>query len=186
MGGSMRESAEIPPHVGWARKLGHELKEYAAISLYLYICFAVIVLYKTAVLRAHGVDYAPYGLAAIKALILAKFMLVGEATKMGGRYRNKALIFPIIHKSLVFLVLLVVLSVIEEVVAGAFRGRSVATSLSEFAGGTWLQIIATALLLLLILLPYFAFRQIGEYLGRGSLHRMLFVEGTTPSQHRIV
>ena len=180
----MRESAEIPPHIGWGEKLGRELKEYAVISLYLYICFAVILLYKTAVLQAHGVVYAPYGLAAIKALILAKFMLVGQATKLGERYREKPLIFPILHKSLIFLVLLVMLSVIEEVVAGALRGRSVATSLSEFAGGTWLQILAETLLLLLILLPYFAFRQIGEYLGTGSLRRMLFVEAVSPSQHR--
>ena len=63
--------------------------------------------------------------------------------------------------------------------------RSVAESLSEIAGGTWLQILATSLLLWLILLPYFAFRQIGERLGKGSLRWMLFVESgraPTPDQ----
>jgi hypothetical protein len=181
----MRERAETQPHAGWAKKMSHEVKEYVGISLYLYVCFGAILFYKAAALQAYGIDYAPYGLVAIKALILAKFMLVGHATRMGERYREKPLIYPILHKSLAFLVLLVVLSVIEEAVTGVLHGRSVAESLSEIAGGTWLQILATSLLLWLILLPYFAFRQIGERLGKGSLRRMLFVESErapTPDQ----
>lgn len=177
----MHERAETQPHTRWAKKMGHELREYAIISLYLYICFGAILLYKVAVLQARGVDYAPYGLAAIKALILAKFILIGHATKMGERYREKPLIYPILHKSIAFLVLVIVLSVIEEVVAGALHGRSVAASLSEIADGTWLEIVATALLLWLILLPYFAVRQISERLGKGRLIRMLFVEPALPS-----
>jgi hypothetical protein len=51
------------------------------------------------------------------------------------------------------------------------------TRLSDIAGGSWLQIAATCLLLWLILLPYFAFRQISEVLGQGNLRRMFFVEG---------
>jgi chromate transport protein ChrA len=177
----MRERAETQLHTGWAKKMGREVREYAVISLYLYICFGAILLYKAAVLQARGLDYAPFGLAAIKALILAKFILIGHATKLGERYREKPLIYSILHKSIVFLVLVIVLSVIEEVVAGALHGRSVAASLSEIAGGTWFEIVATALLLWLILLPYFAFRQISERLGKGRLSRMLFFESARPS-----
>jgi hypothetical protein len=179
--GSMHERAETQLPARWAKKVGHEVKEYAVISLYLYICFGAILLFKVAVLQARGIDYAPYGFAAIKALILAKFILIGHAAKMGERYREKPLIYPILHKSIAFLVLVIVLSVIEEVVAGVLHGRSVAASLSEIADGTWLEIVATALLLWLILVPYFAFRQIGERLGMGRLSRMLFVESAQPS-----
>ena len=163
-------------HSSWAQQAGHELKEYIAVFLYLYICFGVVILYKAAVLQGHGIDYAPYGLAAIKALVLAKFMLIGHAAKIGERYRQKPLIYPILHKSFVFLVLLVVLSVIEEAVTGVLHGHALGQSLAEIAGGTWFQVVATCVLLWLILLPYFAFRQVGERLGEGTLHRMLFVE----------
>jgi hypothetical protein len=88
----MQERAEIQSHTGWTKQLSHELKEYAVISLYLYICFGAILLYKTAV-----------------------------------------------------------------------------------------EIVATALLLWLILLPYVTFRQIGERLGEGRLGRMLFVESAQAS-----
>jgi hypothetical protein len=162
-------------HTRWAQKVGHELTEYAVISVYLYVCFGAVLLYKASVLQAHGIDYAPYGLAAIKALILAKFMLIGRAAGLGERFRRKPLIYPVLHKSLAFLALLVALSVVEEVVAGALHGRSVVQSLSDIAGGTWFQIVATAVLLWLILLPYFVLRQLDERLGNGTLRRAFFV-----------
>jgi hypothetical protein len=165
------------PHTGVIHKLGHELQQYTVISLYLYACFGAILLYKASVLHAEGIDYAPYGLAAIKALILGKFMLVGRAMHIGERYRHKPLIYPVLHKSFAFLAFLIVLSVIEEAVSGAIHGRTAHDSFSEIGGGTWLQIAATAVLLWLILLPYFAFQQIGEVLGHGSLRRMFFAEG---------
>jgi hypothetical protein len=163
------------PHAGLIHRIGHELTEYAIIALYLYICFGAILFYKASVLQADGIEYAPYGLAAIKALILGKFMLVGQAFHLGERYKNKPLIYPILYKSLVFLVILVILSIIEEAVAGIIHGRSVTGSISDIAGGTRLQIAATCVLLWLILLPYFALREISAVLGEGTLRRMFFV-----------
>jgi hypothetical protein len=129
------------------------------------------------VLHAHGIGYAPYGLAAIKALILGKFILIGHALKIGERFRRRPLIYPVLYKSLVFLAILVVFSVVEEAVSGVIHGRALMESLSDIAGGSWSQIGATSLLMWLILLPYFAFRQISEVLGDGKLRRMFFVEG---------
>ena len=68
------------------------MKEYAGISLYFYVCFGAILLYKESVLEAHDLSYAPYGLAAAKALILGKFMLIGQAIHLGERFRHKPLI----------------------------------------------------------------------------------------------
>jgi hypothetical protein len=158
------------------QRLAHELQEYAGISLYLYVCFGAVLLYKASVLDAHGLGYAPYGLAAAKALILAKFMLVGHALRIGERHGHRPLIYPVLHKSVVFLAVLVVLTCVEEAVVGVIHGRTVVQSVSGIAGGTWPQIAATCLLLWLILLPYFGFRQIGEVLGEGRLRRMFFVE----------
>lgn len=159
---------------GLAHRLAHELKEYAAVSIYLYVCLGALLLYKGAVLRAEGISYAPYGLAVVKALILGKFMLVGHALRIGDRYAGRPLIYPILHKSLAFLALLFVLDVAEEVIVGLMHGRPVLDALTEIAGGTWLQILATCLLFLLVLLPYFAYREVGEFLGRDTMRRILF------------
>ena len=122
--------------VAIAKKLGHELREYALISAYLYVCFGALIIYKMAILRGQGISYAPYGLAAIKAVILAKFILMRHAVPMGDRYKRRRFVHVIAHKSLLFLVMLLVLSVIEEAVVGIVHGRTITASLAEVAGGT--------------------------------------------------
>jgi hypothetical protein len=48
-GGCVME-AEAQP---LTHRLAHEMKVYAGISLYLYVCFGAILLYKESVLEAH-------------------------------------------------------------------------------------------------------------------------------------
>lgn len=168
-----------------AHRLAHELKQYTAASIYLYICLGALLLYKGAVLQAEGISYAPYGLAAIKALILGKFMLVGHALRIGDGHIGKPLIYPILHKTFAFLALLLILDVLEEVIVGLIHGRSIVGAIAEIAGGTWLQILATCLLFLLILVPYFAYREVSQYLGESTMRRILFSsipDNTRPGQ----
>ena len=160
-----------------ARRLAHEIKQYLAVTLYLYICLGAFALYKGALLQSAGMSIVPYGVAAVKALILGKFMMVGHALKLGQGGSEGPLIFPILRKSLVFLILLFALNMIEEIVTGLFHGRSVATVVEDITGGTLLQTVAVCLLFFLILLPYFAYREVGEALGEGRLWRLMFRGG---------
>ncbi len=155
------------------QKLTDELVRYAVISAYLFVCFGALILYKWAILQSQGVTYAPYGLAAIKALILGKFLLLGHAVGIGNSHDRRRLIHIIVRKSLLLAVFLVILSFIEEVVAGLLHGRTILASVAEVAGGTLPQVLTTSLIILLILIPYVAFNEINEALGQGRLIRML-------------
>jgi hypothetical protein len=151
-----------------------ELREFAIIAGYLYICFAAIFYLKAAVLQAQNVAYAPLGLAAIKAAICAKFMLVGRAFHIGERFKRHPLIFPTLHKSFVFLALLIVLTVIEEAVVGVIHGQTILDSVAGIAGGTFHQMVATSVILLLVLIPYCAFRSLADIIGDRTLVRLYF------------
>ena len=163
----------------------HELAEFAILTVYLYVTLGAVILVKASVLRDEGIHYAPWGIAIVKAAVLAKFMLVGRAMKIGERYADRPLIWPILHKAFAFLVLLVVLTIIEEVVVGLFHHQSVAASLGELFGAKLYETLAGILIMLLVLIPYFAFHVLDEALGEGRLARMFFVEWrpvpTTPS-----
>jgi hypothetical protein len=58
-----------------------QFKEMAALALYLYICLGAVVLLKAAVLQDVGVNFTIWGIAGVKALLLAKFMLLGRERK---------------------------------------------------------------------------------------------------------
>lgn len=154
----------------------HELKELAIVAVYLYVTFGAVIVMKTAVLHDQGISFAPWGIAAVKSLLLAKFILLGRAMKLGERYTDRPLIWPTLHKAFAFLVLLVVLVIIEEVIVGLFHHQSVAASLGELFGAKLYETLAGIVILLLVLIPYFAFHVLDEALGEGRLARMFFVE----------
>jgi len=155
-------------------RMRHELVRYAVVSAYLYVCFGAIILYKAAVLRAHDIDFPILGLAIVKALILGKFVLVGQALRVGERHDDKPLIYAIAYKVAMFAALLFALSVTEEVIVAKIHGRSAAEGLAHVAGATWPEILASCLLLCLILVPYFGLSAINAELGDKRLHRMFF------------
>jgi hypothetical protein len=131
---------------------------------------------KTAVLHTHGIDIAPWGIAAVKAAVLAKFMLLGYAMKIGRRNTTSPVIWPTLHMAFGFLVLLIIMTIIEEAVVGVIHGQSIASSLGELVGPRLEETIAGVLTMLLVLIPFFAFRVLSEAFGEGRLERMFFIE----------
>jgi hypothetical protein len=117
-----------------------------------------VILMKTAALHTQGVEFTPWGIAIVKAVVLAKFMLLGEAVKIGGRTTTGALIWPTLRKAFGLLVLLIIMTIIEEAVVGLFHGKSIAASLGEMFGPRLEETLAGYLIMLLVLLPYCAFR----------------------------
>jgi hypothetical protein len=156
-------------------RLRTELHEFAILSAYLFVCFAALSAYKAAILRAYGVSFAPWAFAAVKALICAKFLLVGRMFGLGdGLAAKYPLAFSTLYRSLVFFVVLALLTVIEELLVGRLHGEAVADSLAKIAGGTLWQVLATSFIMLLILIPWVAFRALGEVIGDETLIRLFF------------
>src|SRR4029077_9801017 len=146
------------------------------ISLYLYITIGAVILMKTAVLRTEGIEFTPWGIAIVKAVLLAKFMLLGKATSVGGRTPTGPLVWPTLQKAFGLLVLLIIMTIIEEAVVGLFHHQSIPAALVDLFGPRLAETLAGYLIMLLVLLPYCAFRVLGEALGEGRLVRMFFVE----------
>jgi len=92
----------------------------------------------------------------------------------GERFSKPPLVLPTVYRSVAFLVLLIFLNVIEEAVVGVIHGRTIVDSISDIGGGTWNQIIATSLILFLVLIPFFAFRALGDVVGQKILLRLFF------------
>jgi hypothetical protein len=152
-----------------------ELREFVILAAYLYISFAALVAFKSAILQAEGVSFAPWAFAAIKAMLCAKFLLIGRMFGIGdGLARKHPLIVSTIYNSVAFLIVLGLLTFLEEIVVGYLRGESTVHSIAGIGGGTLEQFVATSVILLLILIPWFAFRALGEVIGDRTLARLYF------------
>jgi len=157
-----------------SKRITDELIEFAVIAAYLYICFTAIFYFKATILKDQGIPFAPFGFAAVKALICAKFASIGHALHVGERFKTLPLIWPTLYRSLAFFLLLLFLNALEEVVMGLIHGRKTTDSLDAMGGGSLDQLVATSILGLLILVPFFAFRVLGEAVGERNLVRVFF------------
>jgi hypothetical protein len=154
-------------------RLREELKRYLAVSAYLYVCLAAILLYKSAVLSSIGEHFLPLGLAAGKALVLGKFVLLGEAAGVGTRIGGRTLLHRILTRSVLFLVLLVLLTIVEEIIVGLVHGHPLGQAVAALAERSWPEVLASSLLMLLVLVPLVTVTEVSRVLGPGALRRLL-------------
>jgi hypothetical protein len=170
--GEARMNGGEASKVSIRRRITDEFIEFAIIAAYLYICFTAILFLKASILRTEGIAFAPFGFAAVKALVCAKFASVGHALRVGERFKDLPLIWPALYRSFVFLVLILVLNALEEILVGMMHGRSAAESLAGMGGGNLEQLFATSIVGFLVLIPFFAFRVLGETVGERNLVRV--------------
>ncbi len=167
-----RQDSSGSEHGGGAKaRLREELRHYLMVSAYLYVCIGAIELFKVAVLRDTGIAYLPLGFAAAKALILGKFLLIGDAAGVGSRVGARTVLQRIVLRVLLLFALLIVLVVVEELLVGWFHGQPVAQTLAEYRHRLP-EVLAMLLLLLLILVPIVAVTELSRAMGPGALREL--------------
>jgi hypothetical protein len=98
--------------------------------------------------------------------------------KLDARLRpeGRPLIYPTLLNAAAFAVLLAAFKMLEEVAVGLYHGRSFAASLTDWGGGTLKGIFCLAGIFFVMLIPFFAFSELGIVSGDGKLVRLFFVE----------
>jgi hypothetical protein len=164
-----------PDKLPRGERIKAELREYAILATYLFVCFSALAGLKAAILSAEGISFSPWLFALIKALVCAKFLLIGRWLGLGDGFAAKyPLIVSTLYRSVSFLLVLGLLTVIEEAVVGHLHGETLGASLGGIGGGTFAQFVATSIILLLVLVPFFAVRALGEIVGEKTLARLYF------------
>jgi hypothetical protein len=155
-------------------KIVDEFKQLLQIALYIYICLGALLLYTASIAGASSIAFAHLGYAAVKALLLAKFVLLGHWLHLGEGRRGRLVIYSVIYQALAIWGLLIFLSIVEQFVEGVLHGHSVAAGIAEVHRSSFGRILAQSLILFLVLLPYVAFRQLSVIMGPGALKQIFF------------
>lgn len=156
------------------QRVWHELKTYFWVSLYLWLCFGVLFLYESAMLKDQGQSYLHFGVALVKALVIGKFILIGEAIKVGDRGpKGPTLAHRIVWKTFAFLVMLIIFHVLEEIIVGWVHGKGAVESLTEFFSSPWIEILAPTLVMTLVLIPLISTLEISKAMGRERFRGLL-------------
>ena len=154
------------------QKIYQEMKEYFVVAFYLWVVFAMLVLYKSVILEEHKIDFEPQGFAIINALALSKVIVVAKKLHLADQFKDAPLIYPTLLKSASFSIVLAGFKLLEEAAVGMYRGKSFHESLAELGGGTGKGIVSLTVLLFVLLIPFFGFTELRRVFGEGTLERV--------------
>ncbi|MGD0232673.1 MAG: hypothetical protein ABSC19_20355 [Syntrophorhabdales bacterium] len=156
------------------QKIVKELIEYGVNVVYLACFFGLFAWYRRLILAEYEITYLAYGTSLVKALVLAKVIMVGDVMGLGRRFAHKSLIVPTLYQSVVFGILVVVFNLLEETVRALLHGRGLAGGFDEIASRGGYEFLARALVVFFAFIPFFAFRELKRVLGEGKLFDLFF------------
>ena len=186
-GGASRISGEgkAPERkLGLKQRLFDEVIKFLAIAFYLWVMFGVFALHESVVSAKDHIEYHFYGFALINALILGKVMLVAEDMHFADWYKDRPLIYPILCRAVAFSILFLVFDVVEEVLVGIFKGKTIGESIPSIGGGSPSGVFFVGIILAVALIPFFAFREVGRAIGERELHSLIFTAGPKAAAFR--
>ncbi len=149
-----------------------ETRELFGIFIYFWVLLSLFSLHKALVLNEESLIYHQ-GFALINALALAKVVLVAEFFHVGDNIKNRPLIYPIMFKSAVFAVILICFHIIEETIIGVVHDKTLSQSIPNIGGGTLQGILMVGIIMFVVLMPFFAFRELGRAIGTEQLRSLL-------------
>ena len=151
-----------------------EVKEILVIFLFLSVFFCTFTTYRLLVMSELGLGYYHYGFALLKALVLAKVIVLGQQLRLGRIYDDRPLIIPTLYKVLFFSVFVLVFDIFEHLIGSLLHGKDAMSAFQEILSVGRDELLSRTLVTLFAFLPFFAFSETGRRLGEGSLSRMFF------------
>lgn len=161
-------------HTSLKERAIEEFKAYWIIVLYLALFLGALTTYRRLILAEFGVVYVHYGAAIVESLIIAKVILVGRAFGFSRWFEDRALIIPVLFKSVLFGALVFLFGIVEHLVEGWFHRESLAAIFEKIVAIGAYELAARILLLIVAFVPFFSFWELGRVIGLRRLAAMFF------------
>src|SRR5262249_513711 len=154
------ETAVIEPSTRLARVghvLLHEFRMVIPPTLFFFAGFNLILLTKRLFLADYLIAYTGFLIATTSALIVGKVVLVADKLPFLAKFDNEPLAYPIVFKSFVYTVLVLIARMLEAFVHYAIEGNPVgggAFIRHELGTFSWSHFIAVQMWIFVLFLIY--------------------------------
>lgn len=158
---------------GLREKAVAEARAFFVVFIYVWFLLAIFGLHKWIVLS--DANIVPHqGMAVVKAVAFAKIMFVAEKMRLGERFAEKPLIWPVLLKSAIFAALLIVMDILEQAFIHRFWPGAGANS-GDVDLGNLQTTLVIGVVTFAALIPFFALRELSRVLGEAQLYELFFV-----------
>jgi hypothetical protein len=162
---------------GWSTIFLREFRAVLPPTAFFFIGFNLILFTKRLFLADYLIEYTGFLIATTGALIVGKVVLVADKMPLLRRFDHAPLAYPILFKSAVYTLFVLVARLIEALVHYLVQGgvlgggRFVQYVLGNFS---WAHFTAVQLWIFVLFLIYVAANELNILLGEGELFKILF------------
>ncbi len=168
----IQKSSGHPP-VHFVRHALEEGRSVLIIFFYLWALFSLFELHKWILLKGEEAMSGQL-LAIVNAFVFAKVMFLAARYGFAKSFRDRPLIYPVMFKSAFVAVILICFHFAEETGIGLLKGQSLEQSTPDVGGGGLAGLAAVAMIMFVVLIPFFAFRELSAAIGKDKLRELFF------------
>ena len=161
------------PMQGLRARALDEARRFALVLVYVWAILALFALHRKLLQPQYDLAEGQ-AFAFFNALVLGKVIYFAERLHLAENLRGKPFIYPILFKSAVFSLLLICFSLVEETVMGFLRGRTVSDNVMH-VGSSGPGTVLIAIIVFVVLMPFFALREFASEIGDKRLFELFFV-----------
>jgi hypothetical protein len=155
----------------WLAQLKHALPP----TIFFFVGFNLILWTKRLILQEQGVEFSGFFTAIVAALLVGKAVLVTDNLPFMRRFDGAPMIQPILFKSAIYWLCVLIVRLVEEVVHFVAAGGAIAAFGDHFVNHFSLpRFLSIQIWLMVLFLMYVTIHELNELFGDGELYRLFF------------
>jgi hypothetical protein len=154
------------------QKVKNEFKRFLIYTLFFTVLFSMFNIYEKILLKEDIITSIPYEFSFIEALILSKIILIGEAMNLGELSSGKPLIIPVMYKTILFCILVIIFSILEHLIVDLIHSKEI--SLYELIFRHINVAIARSTVMFFVFFFFFSLLETSHALGEDDLFSLFF------------
>jgi hypothetical protein len=155
----------------WLAQVKHALPP----TIFFFVGFNLILWTKRLILQEQGVEFSGFFTAIVAALLVGKAVLVTDNLPFMRRFDGAPMIQPILFKSAIYWVCVLIVRLVEEIVHFVAGGGAIAAFGDHFVNHFSLpRFLSIQIWLMVLFLAYVAIHELNGLFGDGELYRLFF------------
>ena len=155
----------------WLAQVRHALPP----TIFFFVGFNLILWTKRLILQEHGIEFSGFFTALVAALLIGKAVLATDNLPFMRRFDGAPMIQPILFKSAIYWLCVLMVRLAEELVHFIAAGGAVADFGDHFAYQFPLaRFLSIQIWLMVLFLVYVTIHELNALFGNGELYRLFF------------
>lgn len=156
----------------WKQRFLDEFTEYWANVIYMALVFSAIIFYRRLVLAHYEIYLDDYFSGVVKALVIAKVVMIGAFLRISRKFEHKPLIYPVLYKAILFTIWVMLFDIAEIYIGSFIHNLSFTDSFFELKTHVSAVWLGGALLIFFSFIPFFAFKELVRVLGKEKIREL--------------